>query len=235
MPESFLDGLRRRGFEINVHDLNHDGHLFSDRELFFRRVDRINRYGRNYGAAGFRSAVLYRNPDWYEALDFAYDMSVPSVGHLDPQRGGCCSVMPFFIGKILELPVTTTQDYSLFHILNQYSIDLWKRQIDLITEKHGLVSFIVHPDYLLESRARDTYEALLAYLAELRSERKIWIALPGEVDRWWRERSQMRLIRRGNGWEIEGPGKERARIAYASLVGDSVVYRLEAPSLVAAP
>ncbi|PYU75810.1 MAG: hypothetical protein DMG49_02610 [Acidobacteria bacterium] len=235
VPESFLDGLRRRGFEINVHDLNHDGHLFSDRELFFRRVDRINRYGRNYGAAGFRSAVLYRNPDWYEALDFAYDMSVPSVGHLDPQRGGCCSVMPFFIGKILELPVTTTQDYSLFHILNQYSIDLWKRQIDLITEKHGLVSFIVHPDYLLESRARDTYEALLAYLAELRSERKIWIALPGEVDRWWRERSQMRLIRRGNGWEIEGPGKERARIAYASLVGDSVVYRLEAPSLVAAP
>ena len=230
VPESFLESFRRRGFEINVHDLNHDGHLFSDRELFFRRAERINRYGRNYGADGFRSAVLYRNQDWYEALDFAYDMSVPSVGHLDPQRGGCCSVMPFFIGKTLELPVTTTQDYSLFHILNQYSTELWKQQINLITEKHGLVSFIVHPDYLLESRARETYEALLAYLAELRSERKIWIALPREVNVWWRQRSQMRLVHRGNRWEIEGPGKERAGIAYASLEGDSVVYRLEAPS-----
>ena len=100
--------------------------------------------------------------------------------------------MPFFIGKILELPVTTTQDYSLFHILNHYSIDLWKRQLTLIMEKHGLASFIVHPDYVLEHRARDTYKALLAYLSRLRSEGKIWIALPREVDQWWRERSQMR-------------------------------------------
>jgi hypothetical protein len=27
----------------------------------------------------------------------------------------------------------------------------------------------------------------------MREERKIWIALPREVERWWRERSQMRL------------------------------------------
>ena len=46
---------------------------------------------------------------------------------------------------------------------------------------------------------------------------------------WWRQRSQMRLIRRGNRWEIEGLGKERARIAYARLKGNRVVYRLESP------
>src|SRR5438445_2850774 len=223
VSEGFLNGIRDRGFEITVHDLNHDGHLFSNRKRFLGHAERINRYGREYGAAGFRSAVLYRNLDWYGALDFSYDMSVPSVGHLEPQRGGCCSVMPFFIGKILELPVTTTQDYSLFHILNQYSIDIWKRQITLITEKHGLASLLVHPDYILLHRARDNYKALLAYLAQLRSERKIWIALPREVDQWWRERSQMRLTRRGNRWEMEGPGKERARVAYAKLEGNCVV------------
>jgi len=46
------------------------------------------------------------------------NMSVPNVGHLDAQLGGCCTVMPFYIGDILELPLTTTQDYSLFNILN---------------------------------------------------------------------------------------------------------------------
>ena len=109
-------------------------------------------------------------------------MSVPSVGNLEAQQGGCCSVMPFFVGKVLELPVTTVQDYSLFHILNQYSIDLWVRQIALLSKQHGLLSFIVHPDYISEPRAQDTYKSLLAYLADLRSEGKIWIALPREVN-----------------------------------------------------
>jgi len=227
ISEDFLRRIRDWGCEINIHDLNHDGHLFRNKELFSRRVERINRYGKDFGAAGFRSAALYRNPDWFEALDFSYDMSVPNTGHLEAQRGGCCSVMPFFIGKILELPVTTTQDYSLFHILNQYSIDLWERQIRLISQKHGLISFIVHPDYLLAPRARDTYKALLFHLADLRSAGQLWIPLPGEVNQWWRERSQMRLVRRGDGWEIEGPGKERASIAYASVQGDRVVYSLE--------
>jgi hypothetical protein len=230
----FLNSIRDRGFEINVHDLNHDGFLFSDAKLFLQRAERINRYAREFGAVGFRSAVLYRNLDWLEALDCAYDMSVPSVGHLEGQRGGCCSIMPFFIGKILELPVTTTQDYSLFHILSQYSTELWERQIALITRKNGLVSFIIHPDYLREARAQDTYKAMLSYLARLRSEKKIWMALPGEVNQWWRQRSQMTLVHRGDRWEIEGPGKERARVAYANLEGGRVVYTLEVPSMAAA-
>jgi hypothetical protein len=228
VSESFLAGIRDRGFEINVHDLNHDGHLFDDRKQFLARAERINHYGRQFGAAGFRSAVLYRNLDWYEALDFSYDMSVPSVGHLEAQHGGCCSVMPFFVGDILELPVTTTQDYSLFHILNQYSADLWKRQIALITNKHGMASFIIHPDYVREYRARLTYQELLAHLAKLRVEGTVWCALPREVNQWWRERSQMRLIRTDHGWRIEGAGSERARVGYAYLDGDRVSYGLEA-------
>ncbi len=230
----FLSSIRDRGFEINVHDLNHDGLLFSNREVFLQRAERINRYAREYHAAGFRSAVLYRNLEWLESLDFSYDMSIPNIGHLEGQRGGCCSVMPFFVGNILELPLTTTQDYSLFHILKQHSIDLWVRQTTLILEKHGLASFILHPDYLREPLAQKTYKALLTYLAELSSNGKAWMALPREVNQWWRQRSQMKLVRRGNSWEIEGPGKERARVAYANLEGNVVVYQLEPASLATA-
>ena len=84
-------------------------------------------------------------------------MSVPNVAHLEPQRGGCCTVTPYFVGKIVELPLTATQDYSLFHIIGDYSIALWKKQIDLIRKRHGLISFCTHPGYLIEPRARAVY------------------------------------------------------------------------------
>ena len=157
VSEHILKNIRERGFEINVHDLYHDGHLYSDRKEFLRRARKINQYGRQYGAKGFRSGALYRNLNWYDAFDFDYDMSVPSAGHLEAQGGGCCTIRPYFINTMVELPVTTTQDYSLFHILGDYSIELWKQEIDTIMERHGLISFIIHPDYLLDKRAQETY------------------------------------------------------------------------------
>jgi hypothetical protein len=114
--------------------------------------------------------------------------------------------------------VTTTQDYTLFHILQDYNIDLWEAQIELILEKHGLMSFIVHPDYATTGREREVYEALLSHLAELRQTRGVWIATPGEVNRWWRQRARMRIVEDHEGARIEGEGSERARIAYASVV-----------------
>jgi hypothetical protein len=224
-PKSLLDEFRQRGFEINVHDLNHDGHLYTEYEEFMRRVKKINAYGREFRAKGFRSGALYRNLDWYSALDFSYDMSVPNVAHMEPQPGGCCTVMPFFIGQILELPVTTIQDYSLFHILGQYSIELWKRQIQLIQRCHGLISIICHPDYLQETRAQETYTELLAHLARLRTDASLWIALPSEVDDWWRLRNRLELVHENGCWRIEGPGRERARIAYAHLTPEGVHFQ----------
>ena len=191
---------------------------------------RINRYAKEFRSRGFRAGAMYRNQSWYDAFTFSYDMSVPNVAHLEPQRGGCCTVMPYFIGKILELPLTTTQDYSLFHILGDYSIELWKQQVELILEKNGLISFISHPDYLIEKRAKRVYLELLEHLAQLRDTRKLWTALPGEVDRWWRSRHQMRLVEEGNTWRIDGPDNHRARIAYASLEGNRLVYALDQAS-----
>jgi hypothetical protein len=212
----FLDSITSRGFEIGVQDLNHDGHLYRNKREFMSRAAKINSYGRQWGAEGFRAAVLYRRQEWFDALDFSYDMSVPNVAHLDPQRGGCCTVMPYFLGKLLELPVTTTQDYSLLHILKHYSIDLWKRQIELIMESHGLLSFIVHPDYISGHREQETYKDLLRHLVRLRNENKIWISTPKEVDKWWRQRANLTLVEKDGGWQIEGVGKERASLAYAS-------------------
>jgi hypothetical protein len=227
VAKSFLGSIKSRGFEVNIHDLKHDGRLYADHAEFLRRAKCINNYAREYEAEGFRSGILYRNADWYDAFDFSYDMSIPNVAHLDPQLGGCCTVMPYFIGDIVELPVTCTQDYTLFHILGNYSTELWKEQIALVRDHHGLISFIVHPDYIMEQRAQDTYKTLLSHLAQLRQEGDIWTPLPRDVAAWWRARSKMDLVYDNGGWRVEGPGSERARVAYASRAGDGVTYRLE--------
>jgi hypothetical protein len=226
VPDEYVQEIRNRGFEFNIHDLNHDGHLYREREEFLRRAKKINAYGHQYGARGFRAGAMYRMLDWYDAYEFSYDMSLPNVAHLEPRRGGCCTVFPFFVGSILELPLTTAQDYSVFHILNDYSIDLWKKQLDMIRQRNGLMSFITHPDYLIDRRARKVYETLLDYLRQMISREKIWAALPGEVDHWWRARSQMTLLRKGTRWEIEGPESERARIAFAVVKGNRLVYEV---------
>lgn len=225
VPDEYVSEIRKRGCEFNIHDLNHDGHLYRERTEFERRAAGINAYAKQYQAQGFRAGAMYRRQDWFDAFAFSYDMSVPNVAHLEPVRGGCCTVMPYFIGKILELPLTTVQDYSLFQILDDYSIDLWKLQLDLIKEKNGLMSLLTHPDYLIESRGRRVYESFLAYLRQMIDHDKIWAALPGDLDRWWRARSQMKLVQRGSEWDIVGPGSERAKLAYATLEADKLVYR----------
>src|SRR5262249_26065910 len=149
LPDHLVREIRGRRFELNIHDLNHDGNLYRERDEFLRRAKKINEYARSYRTQGFRAGSMYRMLDWYDAYEFSYDMSVTNVAHLEPKRGGCCTVFPFFIGRILELPLTTSQDYSIFHILNDYSIDLWKKQLDLIRHRNGLMTFLTHPDYLI--------------------------------------------------------------------------------------
>lgn len=226
VPSDFLQSIREGGCEVCLHGLNHDGRLFSSREIFLSRRDRIRQYAQDWGAVGFRSPVMYRNLEWLPELGFSYDMSVPNVGHLDPQPGGCCTVMPYFIGSLLELPLTAVQDYSLFNILGERSTRIWETQIERVMKANGLLSFIIHPDYVNEDWSSSLYLALLEILARLRDDSNLWFALPRDVDMWWRMRQALRLVKVGSQWQIVGEGANRARIAYARIDSGTVHYRL---------
>lgn len=225
--EELITEIRARGFEVNLHDLDHDGRLYEHLHLFEKRAKKINMYAERYGTDGFRAGSMHRNQDWLKLLKVQYDMSVPNVARLEPQSGGCCTVTPYFVGNILELPLTTVQDHALFYILKERSINLWKEQIEGICSHHGLISFIVHPDYIVNERERHMYRELLEHISSVRSTRAIWVALPGEVNKWWRQRSQMQLVETPRGWKVEGEGSERARIAYAHLVDGKLTYRID--------
>ena len=70
---------------------------------------------------------------------------------------------------------------------------------------------------------------LLVQPSQLHFEREVWVALPKEVDRWWRDRSQMKIVGESGEWRIEGPGRERAKLAYACLRGDRICYTFQPP------
>lgn len=240
VPEGSYDGIRElaaairaRGHEVNVHDLDHDGRLYNSADLFAQRAERIRKYAESYEAKGFRAGSMHRNQDWLALLHIEYDMSIPNIAHMEPQSGGCCTVMPYFIGDVLELPLTTIQDYGLMHILKQESIDIWIKQIEEICSYHGLVSFIVHPDYLSEPHECKMYSDLLQHITRKKRECDLWIALPGEINTWWRQRNNMELIRTSDGWRIQGEGCERARVAFARIVDNDIVYSFESQSVAA--
>jgi hypothetical protein len=86
-------------------------------------------------------------------------------------------------------------------MLNDYSINLWKQQTELIM------------DYVSGAREQNVYKELLTYLSTLRDEKNVWIPTSSEVNRWWRQRRAMKLVQQGDCWKIEGEGRERARIA----------------------
>src|SRR5262249_26700445 len=131
-----------------------------------------------------------------------------------------------FIGSMVELPVTVTQDYSLFHVLGQYGIDLWRQQIQLIMNHHGFMNFIIHPDYITEAKELNPVKQLLSHIAELRDEQKLWTPRPGEAAAWWRMRSRMCIVEEGGTLRIRGEGAEHARIAYASVEAGRLVYKI---------
>lgn len=222
--EEHLQRFRANDCEVNVHGLNHDGNLFRDFATFSSRRSAILEYKNKFGARGFRSPAFYRELDWIADLGFEYDMSVPNVAHMEAQRGGCATTFPFFFNNTLELPLTTIQDYSLFHILREDSIDLWKTQMDSILRWNGLVSFNTHPDYLRAARERSVYCNLLEEVARRVDAQNLWAPLPGELNDWWRLRSKMQLHPEAQGWRISGDGAARASVAFASLEDGGLVF-----------
>src|SRR6185295_13035790 len=52
VPDSYLESLRSRGFEVNVQGLDHVGNLFQNRKVFLKSARTINEYARQYNARG---------------------------------------------------------------------------------------------------------------------------------------------------------------------------------------
>jgi len=189
--------LQRMGFEVGVHGLNHDGKLFQSYKIFQERAAKINRYIREWNAVGFRAPAMHHNLDWIHELELQYDLSTFDTDPFEPQSDGVETIFPFYVSAndgdrgYVELPYTLVQDFTLFILMKQNDINIWKRKIDWIADKGGMVLVNVHPDYVnfngrpgLEEFPVEYYEELLTYVKNKYRD-QYWHALPAEVARYY--------------------------------------------------
>ncbi len=216
IPDGTFEAVREAGCEVGLHGILHDGKLFRDRASFEANLPKIHRYLELWDVAGFRSPATHRNPDWMPELGCLYDGSFPDTDPFEPQAGGCCSILPFFIGDLVELPITLVQDHTLWEILEDESIERWTEKSEWVAANHGLIQLLVHPDYLLSDERLAIYDSYLAWLSALNRDGG-WHALPREVAEWWQERAVLSCGQDGNREvRIEGgPGAGRATVGWA--------------------
>jgi glycosyltransferase involved in cell wall biosynthesis len=169
--------LAQNGFEVGVHDLHHDGKLYESRQAFSEKARKINRYLREWGAAGFRGGFMLRELDWIHELNIQYDASTFDTDPFEPQPNGGGTIFPFWIPEpetqksgivneppgrspasvpphplrgsgYVELPYTLPQDSTMFFVLQEKSPAIWKQKLDWIARRGGMALINVHPDYL---------------------------------------------------------------------------------------
>lgn len=189
-----MNELKRRGFEVGVHGLKHDGKLFSSKKIFSERAKWINLYLREWSARGFTAPSMIRNQDWLHELSIQFSISTFDTDPFEAYPYGVRTIFPFWVSDevhqpgYLELPYTLAQDFTLFVILCQKNIDTWKQKLSWIAEKGGMALVNSHPDYMnfserkcgLEEYPSRFYKELLDYVRTFYKGR-YWAALPSQV------------------------------------------------------
>lgn len=191
--------LTDNGFEVGVHGLYHDGKYYNSRRIFRERAEKVNEYLRDWKAVGFRSPSMLSNLEWIHDLNVEYDSSTFDTDPVEPHPAGVHTIFPFWVSNngsnhkgYVELPYTLPQDFTLFILMNEKTIDIWKKKLDWIVENGGMALLNTHPDYMNfggkglrnEQYPMEYYEEFLTYI-QSKYKDLYWHALPRDMARFW--------------------------------------------------
>ena len=225
VPHDQIKYLKDEGFEVGLHGLNHNGNLFESKKKFQKQAPRINQYLKDWGVAGFRTPIMYHNLEWIHDLNIEYDSSTFDTDPFEPQPDGMGTIFPFWVPLnpqhptlntelkdsrlntqhltlntgYIELPYTLPQDFTLFVLMGERDIDIWKKKVDWIAEHGGMVLLITHPDYMdLENNNPKSkeysaryYEELLSYIKQ-KYDGQYWHVMPKEIAKFWAKDVQVK-------------------------------------------
>ena len=211
VEDAVVRELQTAGFEVGLHGLYHDGRDLESRAMLTERLPAMRAWAERWGSVGFRSPATQRSWELMGLLGFDYDSSYPDSDPYEPQPGGSCSWLPYFIGDLVELPITLPQDHTLFVILQHRDPSVWINKARQLRERGGLALLLTHPDYMVDERRLSAYAS---FLREFRHGAAPWRALPREVSDWWRRRALSGLEREGEGWKVTGPASTGALIVH---------------------
>ena len=222
------DFLTTNGFEVGVHGYTHKkGNPYKNDKTFRAQKDGINRSLKEWEAFGHRTPCMYHDLSKISQLDIEYDSSTFDVDPFEPQPDSVNTIFPFWVegangNGFVEIPCTLPQDFTLFVIMAENDISIWKRKLDWIVEKGGMALLNVHPDYLAMPAGKrghfcypvKYYEEFLNMIAR-EYQGKYWAALPKEMANFCR------------GWEIN---RRKGRANSTPLPKEPIKTRVEKSS-----
>ena len=181
-----LSELKDQGHEIASHGYNHDTKLsFLEDSQIRKRLEFCRKRSRGYGCWGFRSPALAINHKLLNMLSeyFIYDTSIPDV----ELSGGCGSLFPFFIGNLLEIPLTVPMDATLISLgfSPREILGIWREKINFIKSMGAVAVVTTHIDTHFSGNRMmmETYESLISKLS---ADKDAWIIRPIDLVNFWK-------------------------------------------------
>ncbi len=190
------EDLTRQGFEVGVHGLQHDGKLYASKEEFAAKAAQIRNFLRTWNACGFRSPLMQHKLAWLHQLGVEYDASTFDTDPFEPEPDAVGTIFPFWVpgpnkSGFVELPYTLPQDFTLFVVLREPNIEIWKKKLDWVAVHGGMALLNTHPDYIcFEGQPKKDefpaafYEEFLTYARE-KYAGAYWSNTPCEVARFY--------------------------------------------------
>jgi hypothetical protein len=204
--------LAASGFEVGVHGLTHDARIFVQRKRFDSAAPRINAYLKDWGAVGFNAPSMVSNLEWISELAIEYDSSTFDTDPYEPSPDGVATIFPFIFKNnhgsrsYVELPYTLPQDHSLFIILKERDIEVWKKKLSWIVSNGGMALLNTHPDYMHFGGGRRRFEEYplefyTSFLEHIKTEYagQYWHVLPREMALFWKTKIKGPVIKTDQG------------------------------------
>jgi peptidoglycan/xylan/chitin deacetylase (PgdA/CDA1 family) len=186
IDHALLGESATRGHEVGIHGYDH-----SNRTPFAPPAERQQRVAAarplidRYGILGYRAPSLLRTPQLIEELAtlYRYDSSIPTSGGLFPvPNNGCASARPFFLGDIMEIPLTMPRDGSLRFLGYgpREILGIWRECAERIASSGGVVSLLTHCEQRFSGNPSmlDSYRRFLDFLA---GDQRFAFATPASV------------------------------------------------------
>ena len=173
--------------EVACHGDNHDESLpYLSQSEICSRLEKYRNTIKEYNMKGFRSPSLLRTPTLLRAISefFEYDSTFPDteISARPPYRSGCCSIFPYRLGKLMELPLTLPQDSTCVFLKKtpEEILKLWLNKLSWIKEMGGLATLNIHPDshFGMKGKIFDIYRSFLEIVTK---DTKAWVITPAEV------------------------------------------------------
>lgn len=185
-----IEELQSRGFEFGIRGTRTDQETPGDERKLQRLEPSLQRAIRDHYYRGFRAPSVCRDVSRIGGQDFDFDSSFCDTDPFDQRPGGTCSVFPFFIGKLVELPITLGRDHTIIQLLRRNPLSTWSLKARWLANAGAMILLATEPRYLSIASYGDAYKNFLVDVSKI----KAWHALPSEVAAWWRLRDKATLL-----------------------------------------